>query len=89
MVVWALLPGITSAGRDRDCDFTLDDPTVSRQHAQFQRTGTHVALHDSGSLNGTYLNGRTCDRITTLMDGDEIWVGKFRLVFRDRKKARK
>jgi pSer/pThr/pTyr-binding forkhead associated (FHA) protein len=84
--VFSVPPGGTTVGRDRDCDFTLDDPTVSRQHAEFQRFGLDVAVRDSGSLNGTYINGRPCDRTTALVDGDEVWIGKFRLVFRDRRK---
>ena len=83
--VFSVPPGVTKVGRDRDCAFTLDDPTVSRHHAEFQRTGIHVAVRDAGSLNGTYINGQPCDRTTTLVDGDEVWIGKFRLIFRDRK----
>lgn len=84
--VFSVPPGLTSVGRDRDCDVTLDDPTVSRRHAEFQRTGLAVAVRDAGSLNGTYINGVPCDRTTALTDGDEVWIGKFRLVFQDRRK---
>jgi pSer/pThr/pTyr-binding forkhead associated (FHA) protein len=82
--VFALPPGATSVGRDRDCDFTVDDPTVSRRHAEFRRTGNEVSIRDAGSLNGTYVNAHPCDDATTLADGDAVWIGKFRLVFRDR-----
>ena len=85
--VFSLPPGATSVGRDRDCDFTLDDPTVSRRHAEIRRSGNQVSVSDSGSLNGTYVNGRLCEQVTTLTDEDEVWIGKFRLVFRDRKTA--
>lgn len=81
--VFAVPPGTTTVGRGRDCDIVLDDPTVSRQHAELHRTGGQVMLHDAGSLNGTYLNQHPCDE-AALNDGDQIWIGKFRLVFRDR-----
>jgi len=70
----------TSAGRHPDSDIFLDDVTVSRQHAEFHRTGDTFTVTDSGSLNGTYVNR---DRIDTvhLTDGDEVQVGKYRLVF--------
>ncbi|WP_372734649.1 FHA domain-containing protein [Nocardioides sp.] len=71
---------LVRAGRNPDCDIFLDDVTVSRQHAEFHRTGDSFSVTDSGSLNGTYVNR---DRIDTvhLTDGDEVQVGKYRLVF--------
>ena len=73
---------VTTAGRHPDSDIFLDDVTVSRRHAEFRRdeeTGGFV-VQDVGSLNGTYLNR---ERIETaeLASGDEVQVGKFRLVF--------
>ena len=71
---------VVQAGRNPDSDIFLDDVTVSRQHAEFHRTGDSFTVTDSGSLNGTYVNR---DRIDTvhLTDGDEVQVGKYRLVF--------
>ena len=71
---------VVHAGRNPDSDIFLDDVTVSRQHAEFHRTGESFTVTDSGSLNGTYVNR---DRIDTvhLTDGDEVQVGKYRLVF--------
>ena len=71
---------VTASGRHPDSDIFLDDVTVSRQHAEFHRTGESFTVTDSGSLNGTYVNR---DRIDTvhLTDGDEVQVGKYRLVF--------
>ena len=71
---------VVQAGRNPDSDIFLDDVTVSRQHAEFHRTGDTFTVTDSGSLNGTYVNR---DRIDTvhLTDGDEVQVGKYRLVF--------
>jgi len=71
---------VVHAGRNPDSDIFLDDVTVSRHHAEFHRTGDTFTVSDSGSLNGTYVNR---DRIDTvhLTDGDEVQVGKYRLVF--------
>ena len=72
---------ITSAGRHPDSDIFLDDVTVSRRHAEFRMTeNSHVQVVDIGSLNGTYVNREPVDS-TTLADGDEVQLGKFRLVF--------
>ncbi|MGP4016527.1 FHA domain-containing protein [Saccharopolyspora sp. 5N708] len=73
--------GGTTVGRDRDCDITLDSPTVSRRHARIDRDGAHYTITDTGSLNGTYLNRSPVDR-ARLVDGDEIWIGTFRFTFR-------
>ena len=69
-----------TAGRHPDSEIFLDDVTVSRRHAEFKRDGSTITVSDVGSLNGTYVNR---DRIDTvqLKDGDEVQVGKYRLVF--------
>src|SRR6202042_2869061 len=71
---------LTTAGRHPDSDIFLDDVTVSRRHAEFYRSGTRFTVRDVGSLNGTYVNR---DRIeeTELFSGDEVQIGKFRLIF--------
>ena len=73
---------ITSAGRHPDSDIFLDDVTVSRRHAELERTsaGT-VVVRDVGSLNGTYLNGDRIEGDLTIATGDELQVGKFKLVY--------
>ncbi|MFT4262998.1 MAG: FHA domain-containing protein [Nocardioides sp.] len=68
------------SGRHPDSDIFLDDVTVSRRHAEFTREGDSYAVSDSGSLNGTYVNRDRIDRVV-LKDGDEVQIGKFRLVF--------
>ena len=71
---------VVSAGRHPDSEIFLDDVTVSRRHAEFRRTdeGYHVA--DVGSLNGTYVNRDRIDDVA-LQGGDEVQIGKYRLVF--------
>jgi pSer/pThr/pTyr-binding forkhead associated (FHA) protein len=72
---------ITSAGRHPDSDIFLDDVTVSRRHAEFQvDENNDVQVVDVGSLNGTYVNREPVDSVT-LANGDEVQLGKFRLVF--------
>lgn len=69
-----------SVGRDPQADILLDDSTVSRAHAVFLRVGGEFVVSDAGSLNGVYVNRRRVER-ATLRNGDEIMIGKFRLVF--------
>jgi pSer/pThr/pTyr-binding forkhead associated (FHA) protein len=70
----------TSAGRHPDSDIFLDDVTVSRRHAEFRREGGEFVVIDVGSLNGTYVNREPVDQ-AILAGGDEVQIGKFRLVF--------
>jgi pSer/pThr/pTyr-binding forkhead associated (FHA) protein len=69
------------AGRSPDCDIFLDDITVSRQHCVFLRAEGQLTVDDQGSLNGTYVNRALTDGPVVLRAGDEVQIGKFRLVF--------
>ena len=71
---------VTRVGRHPDSEIFLDDITVSRRHAEFVRQGSAYVVRDVGSLNGTYLNRERLDE-ASLSNGDEVQVGKFRLVF--------
>ena len=71
---------VTTAGRHPDSDIFLDDITVSRNHAEFTRDGQDFRLRDMGSLNGTYVNRSRIDE-ATLVSGDEVQIGKYRLLF--------
>jgi len=70
----------TSAGRHPDSDIFLDDVTVSRRHAEFYRHGDGFTVRDVGSLNGTYVNRERIED-AELFGGDEVQIGKFRLLF--------
>lgn len=70
----------TTAGRHPEADIFLDDVTVSRRHAEFRRKDDSFEVVDVGSLNGTYVN-REPRNSEVLSNGDEIQIGKFRLVF--------
>lgn len=69
-----------TAGRDIKADIFLDDVTVSRRHAEFKFAGGEFSVRDVGSLNGTYVNRERIDA-ATLVAGDEVQIGKYRLTF--------
>lgn len=69
-----------TVGRDPSSDILLDDSTVSRTHAVFRRINGNYSVIDAGSLNGTYVNRQRVDS-QELKNGDEIILGKFRLVY--------
>ncbi|GAA0359938.1 FHA domain-containing protein [Actinoallomurus spadix] len=70
----------TTAGRHPQSDIFLDDVTVSRKHVEFFRRDGRFSIRDAGSLNGTYVNRERVDE-TVLSSGDEVQIGKFRLVY--------
>jgi pSer/pThr/pTyr-binding forkhead associated (FHA) protein len=69
-----------TAGRHPDSEIFLDDVTVSRRHAVFRRTSDGYLVADVGSLNGTYVNRDRIDEVL-LSGGDEVQIGKYRLVY--------
>lgn len=71
---------LTSLGRLPENEIFLDDITVSRKHAEITRANGEYSLKDTGSLNGTYLNGVLVSG-KDLADGDEVQIGKFRMHF--------
>jgi hypothetical protein len=68
-------PGGATMGRSRQCDVTVDDPNVSRQHAEVRPRGGSWVLTDLGSTNGSRLNGHRVEGSELLKPGDEIEVG--------------
>jgi pSer/pThr/pTyr-binding forkhead associated (FHA) protein len=72
---------VVTAGRHPESDIFLDDITVSRRHAEIRRGDEgSFTVHDVGSLNGTYLNRERVEE-GELVGGDELQIGKFKLVF--------
>ena len=71
---------VTAAGRHLDSNIVLDDITVSRRHAEIRCERGEFRVVDVGSLNGTYVNGEPIHS-AVLTNGDEIRMGKFRLMF--------
>jgi len=70
----------TTVGRHPDSHVFLDDITVSRKHAVFVTEDQVTTVRDSGSLNGTYVNRERIDE-AVLASGDEVQIGKFKLVY--------
>ena len=69
---------VTTVGRGSGVDITLDDPSVSRLHAELVRRGQYVYVADLGlSTNGTRVNGRPVGR-RTLLNGDVVSFGASR-----------
>jgi hypothetical protein len=77
---FTLGPDRTTIGRHPDSDIFLDDVTVSRRHAEVHNEANTFTVTDVGSLNGTYLNRERIES-ARLRNGDELQIGKFRLVF--------
>ncbi|MBC7254074.1 MAG: FHA domain-containing protein [Actinobacteria bacterium] len=71
---------VTVIGRHPESDIFLDDITVSRRHAEIRKEGEGYVITDTGSLNGTYLNRERIES-AMLSSGDEIQIGKFKLLF--------
>ncbi|HEU4866913.1 MAG TPA: FHA domain-containing protein [Actinomycetota bacterium] len=70
---------VVTCGRDAASDIFLDDVTVSRRHAEIRRDSSGFKIVDSDSLNGTFVNRNRVDS-AALKNGDEIQIGKFKLV---------
>ena len=71
----------STVGRNTESDVFLDDITVSRAHAVFERRPSgEWFVKDAGSLNGTYVNGEQVDE-TKLATGDQVQIGRFKLAF--------
>ncbi len=61
-------------GRHPDCSIVIDDPSVSRRHAQIVQKNGKYLLEDLKSRNGTFLNRRMIQQSTRLLNGDQIRV---------------
>jgi len=72
---------VVRAGRHPDSDIFLDDVTVSRRHAELVRAAGSWSVRDVGSLNGTYVNRQRIEEDAALTHGDEVQIGRFKLVF--------
>lgn len=71
---------IVDLGRSRDNQIMLDDPYISRHHAQLRLRFGRYTLFDAQSQSGTFVNN-TRIREHTLQSGDVIRMGKMQLVY--------
>ena len=74
-------PGGVTLGRSRQCDVVLNDPNVSREHAEIRPRGGSWVLTDLGSTNGSRINGRQVSGSEVIRPGDEIELGATNLRF--------
>jgi len=74
-------PAGATLGRSRQCDVVLDDPNVSRTHAEIRPRGGSWVLSDRGSTNGASINGRRIEGPEVLKPGDEIELGTSVITF--------
>jgi anti-anti-sigma factor len=72
-------------GRRSPADVALNDPQVSRRHAQVLSRGGLFIVVDLGSTNGTILNEQRVSQEEVLSDGDVLRIGDTRLTFRLRR----
>jgi pSer/pThr/pTyr-binding forkhead associated (FHA) protein len=72
------LAGEVRVGRSADCDVTIEDPRVSRNHALLRVEEPQVMLEDLGSANGTLVNGLKLVGSVELADGDEVQFDKYK-----------
>lgn len=70
-----LVDGVTTAGRQDECQLRIKSSQVSRQHCQFYEKNGMLLVKDLGSSNGTFLNGKKIDGQRVLEPGDEVTIG--------------
>jgi hypothetical protein len=73
--------GGATVGRSRQADIVLNDPNISREHAEIRPRGGSWVITDLGSTNGSQLNGRRIEGSEVLRSGDEIELGASLMTF--------
>jgi hypothetical protein len=77
---YALSRPVTRIGRGSETDLRIDDPGISRNHAELRRSGGDVTIVDLGSTNGVVVDGRRVDQ-ERLRDGAEVRLGSTTMTF--------
>jgi predicted component of type VI protein secretion system len=70
-----LADGVTTAGRQEDCQLRIKSSQVSRKHCQFFEKNGFLLIKDLGSSNGSFVNGERIQGQRVLEPGDEIAIG--------------
>lgn len=68
-------------GRGESADILIDNPSMSRRHAEFRQEGDGWVVQDLGSSNGTYIGGVRLEAPCPVQEGTEVAFGKFSIVF--------
>jgi hypothetical protein len=79
---YALARTVTRIGRGAEADLRIDDPGISREHAELRRSGGDVTIADLGSTNGVVIDGQRVDE-ARLRDGVQVRLGSTTMVFHD------
>ena len=74
---------VATLGRREDNAYVVDDPRVSRVHAEIRREGSAVIISDLGSSSGTTLNGNAIQGSAVVRHGDKVGFGPVIAVFED------
>jgi hypothetical protein len=75
---------LITVGRGLNNDLIVEDPRVSRQHAQLRFRSRRYFIGDTGSTNGTYVNGTAITTEQPLRDGDVVSFGGLEMTFQQR-----
>jgi pSer/pThr/pTyr-binding forkhead associated (FHA) protein len=78
--VFALAKAVVNIGRRMDNQLVIDDPRVSRNHAQLRAINGRFVLFDLNSTGGTFVNGQRTNQ-TILYPGDVISLAGVALIF--------
>jgi hypothetical protein len=81
---YALARAVTRIGRGADTDLRIDDPGISRNHAELRRSGGDVTVVDLGSTNGVVVDGQRVGE-QRLKDGARVQLGTTTMIFHDGK----
>ena len=79
---YALARPTTRIGRGTESDLRIDDPGISRHHAELRRSGGDVTVVDTGSTNGMVVDGERVQQ-ARLRDGARVRLGNTTLVFHE------
>jgi hypothetical protein len=77
---YPLRSSTTRIGRGADSDLRIDDPGISRHHAEIRQQGGDVVIVDTGSTNGIVIDGKRVEQ-ARLVDGMRIMLGNTAVVF--------
>jgi hypothetical protein len=83
-----LAEGQFMIGRSTDCQLSLDDPLVSRNHAKLTVYTDKVTVEDLGSRNGVRVNGDRIDHVHALEHGDRLTIGTQDMVILRKREAK-
>ena len=70
-------------GRATSNDVTIDNATISRQHAVIKLEQNEFRIYDLGSSNGTFVNDQRVVEPVVLQDGDNVRLGEVAFIYKE------